>query len=154
MCTQTVRDILLKKHPIKQPPKHSTTIKSDVPLVEPHPVLFQGQLIHDTILRMDGTAGPSGLDVVSWKHICSSFKGASTDLCEALAVTSQVANPPFMPCVKFLNPQRLKLSSWYMQECLQLPKSPSCFEKHPPPVPTPFQDSNQYLPGRYPTTVC
>ena len=84
--TQTVRDILLEKHPPKQPPRHSSIIKPHVPLAEPHPVLFEkinGQLIQDTVLRMDGAAGPSGLDATSWKHLCTSFKGASTKLCES-----------------------------------------------------------------------
>ena len=36
--TQTVRDILLEKHPPKQPPRHSSIIKPHVPLAELHPV--------------------------------------------------------------------------------------------------------------------
>ena len=86
--TQTVRDILLDKHPPKQPPKDSTIIKPDTPSAEPHPVL-NGQMIRDTILRMDGGASPSGLDAASWKRLCTSFKGASTDLCESLAATAR-----------------------------------------------------------------
>ena len=76
--TRTVRDILLAK----QPPKDSTIIKPGTPSDEPHPVLFEeinGQMIRDTILRMDGAACPSGLDAASWKRLCTSFKGASTD---------------------------------------------------------------------------
>ena len=38
---------------------------------------------------MDGAAGPSGLDAASWKRLCTSFKGASTDLCESLAATAR-----------------------------------------------------------------
>ena len=38
---------------------------------------------------MDGKAGPSGLDVASWKHLCTSFKSVSTDLCESLAATAR-----------------------------------------------------------------
>ena len=57
-----------------------------------NPVIFEainGQLIRDTVLRMDGAAGPSGLDIAQWKRLCTSFKGASTDLCEALAATAR-----------------------------------------------------------------
>ena len=36
-------------------------------------------------MRMDGGAGPSGLDVSSWKRICSSFARESEDLCDSLA---------------------------------------------------------------------
>ena len=34
---------------------------------------------------MDGAAGPSGLDAAAWKHLCTSFKKASSDLCDSLA---------------------------------------------------------------------
>ena len=90
--TQTVRDVLYEKHPPKQLPKISTIIKPNTPSIEPHPVIFEainGQLIRDTVLRMDGAAGPSGLDTAQWKRLCTSFKGASTDLCEALATTAR-----------------------------------------------------------------
>ena len=38
---------------------------------------------------MDGAADPSGVDAASWKRLCTSFKGASTDLCESLAATAR-----------------------------------------------------------------
>ena len=38
---------------------------------------------------MDGVAGPSGLDAAAWKQLCTSFKSASTDLCDALALTAR-----------------------------------------------------------------
>ena len=85
---ETVREILLRKHPPKQSPKQSTIITPDAPIVEPHPVLFDkidGLLIRNTVLRMDGAAGPSGLDAAAWKRMCTSFRSASTDLCDALA---------------------------------------------------------------------
>ena len=46
-------------------------------------------MIRNTVLRMDGAAGPSGLDAASWKRLCTSFKGASTELCESLAATAR-----------------------------------------------------------------
>ena len=55
----------MKKHPPKQPPQQSSIIESDTQPIEPHSVLFEaidGQLICNTVLRMDGAAGPSGLD--------------------------------------------------------------------------------------------
>ena len=33
---------------------------------------------------MDGAAGPLGLDVLSWKRMCSSFRRESEDLCESI----------------------------------------------------------------------
>ena len=74
---ETVREILIKKHPPKQPPKQSTIIRPDSSIVEPHPVIFEkidGPLIRSTALRMDGAAGPSGLDAAVWKRMCTSFK--------------------------------------------------------------------------------
>ena len=87
----TVREVLQQKHPPKQPPTHlsiDTPNTSDTPRTEPHPILFDkidGQLIRNTVLRMDGAAGPSGLDAAAWKRLCTSFKTASADLCESLA---------------------------------------------------------------------
>ena len=102
--TQTVRDILLDKHPPIQPPKDSTIIKPDTPSDEPHPVLFEeinGQMIRDTKLTMDGAAGQSGLDAASWKCLCTAFKIASTDLCESLAATARQI------CTYYVDPRDL-----------------------------------------------
>ena len=81
---ETVQDVLLKKHPPKQPPRLSSLFESVSPPPEPHPVMFEvidGQLIRNTLLKMDGAAGPSGLDAAAWKRMCASFKTASADLC-------------------------------------------------------------------------
>ena len=89
---ETVHDILLKKHPSRQPPKAGALVTPDLPSSEPHPVLFDGidgQLIHKTVLKMDGAAGPSGLDAAAWKRLCSSFSSASEDLCESVAAMTR-----------------------------------------------------------------
>ena len=102
--TQTVRDVLIEKHPPKKPPKESAIIKPDTTSDEPHPVLFEeldGQMIRSTVLRMEGVAGPSGLDAASWKRLRTSFKGASTDLCESLAATARRI------CTCFVDPRGL-----------------------------------------------
>ena len=39
---------------------------------------------------MDEPAGPFSLDVASWKRLCTSFKGASTNLCESIAATARL----------------------------------------------------------------
>ena len=38
--------------------------------------------------RMHGAAGPSGVDALLWRRLCSSFKSASNDLCNALAAVA------------------------------------------------------------------
>ena len=89
---ETVREVLQKKHPPPQPLKHSSLMTADVPITEPHSVLFDkidGQLIRSTALRMDGAAGPSGLDAAAWKRLCTSFKPVSGDLCDSLASTAR-----------------------------------------------------------------
>ena len=84
----TVRDILLEKHPPGQPLNPSALLVPDPPAEEPHPVIFDqltGPLIRATALRTEGAAGPSGIDAQGWRRLCTSFRGASSDLCEALA---------------------------------------------------------------------
>ena len=85
-----VRDALIKKHPDPGPVSSAHCLLSETPPPdhEPHVVNF-GQidaiLIRRTILQMDGAAGPSGMDVSSWKRLCSSFGRESEDLCESIA---------------------------------------------------------------------
>ena len=47
---------------------------------------IDGHLIRNTILWMDGAAGPSGLDTAAWKRMYTSFKEASADLCKSIAL--------------------------------------------------------------------
>ena len=59
------------------------------------------KLIKGFILSTSGAAGPSGLDAKDWKHMCTSFKSASDDLCHAL---SEVAKHL---CVVYVDPTSL-----------------------------------------------
>lgn len=50
--------------------KEETIVNPNTPANEPHSIIFEqidGQLIHNTVLKMDGAAGPSGLDAAAWK---------------------------------------------------------------------------------------
>ena len=90
----TVHDALLMKHP---DPSHVVLSMSLVQVTpppdhDPHIVAFDqidGLLIRQTILKMDGAAGPSGMDASSWKKVCSSFVGESEDLCESIACVAR-----------------------------------------------------------------
>ena len=42
-------------------------------------------LIRSISLHVDGAAGPSNLDAHGWRRLCTSYHGASADLCNALA---------------------------------------------------------------------
>jgi len=89
----TVKDILLEKHPSPHLPKPSVLLSpSDFSAPPFHPSLFDnldGTLIRHTILHMDGAAGLSGLDVVSWKKLCTAFKGVSDTLCDSLSAVAR-----------------------------------------------------------------
>lgn len=83
---ERVCDVLLQKHPPKQPSRQISVVNPDSPPPEPHPVMFEvidRQLICNTVLKVDGAAGPSGLDATAWKRMCISFKTASADLCDS-----------------------------------------------------------------------
>ena len=53
-----------------------------------NPILFDGfnaGAIRSASLRTTGAAGPSGLDAIARRRLCSAFKSASVTLCSALA---------------------------------------------------------------------
>ena len=59
------------------------------------------------MLKVNGAAGPSGLDAHGWRRLCTCFKGASRDLCASLAsvarrICSSYVNPtliaPLLAC--------------------------------------------------------
>ena len=68
---QSVKKILLEKHPPAQPPHPSTIVTSHTPDVF-HSDLFDSispELIRSLELKINGTSGPSGLDAAAWKKI-------------------------------------------------------------------------------------
>ena len=82
----TVKDILLSKHPNNQPVYPDCILSSDPD--PPHPIIFDsidGNAIRSAALNIHGSSGPSGLDAYAWRRLCTSFKGASIDLCNSLA---------------------------------------------------------------------
>jgi len=94
-----VRDILADKHPIGQPAPPDAVIKDD--LLDVHPVLFDSldaTVIRSAALRTSGAAGPSGLDALGWRRLCTSFKSASMELCHSLASAAKRL------CTEFVDP--------------------------------------------------
>ena len=53
-------------------------------------------MIRSTVLHVDGAAGPSGLDAHSWRHLCTSFHNASSDLCCSLALVARKTATTFV----------------------------------------------------------
>ena len=111
--------MLTKKHPPKQLPKPSAILTSETPSNEPHPVFFEridGQFIHKIALRMDGAAGPSGLDAASWKSLCSCYSSSSTDLCSAIATIARKL------CSQYVDPE--SISAFVACRLIALDKQP------------------------------
>ena len=86
----SVRDILRSKHPTGCPADPETLLPSNTEPVNP---IIYDNLDADRILQAalhtKGAAGLSGLDAFVWRRLCSSFKSASNDLCQAIAATAK-----------------------------------------------------------------
>ena len=81
--TVTVREALRVKHPPGQPLITSAVVEPDPDLHELHPVFYEkldGALLRRIALKMDGAGGPSGLDGLGWKRLCTAFGIHSADL--------------------------------------------------------------------------
>ena len=89
---QTVREVLLEKHPAGQPVHPDTLLQSYTTASDVHPVLFDriyGELIRHFALRTEGSAGPSGVDSHGWRRMCTSFKKASLELYSSVAMVAR-----------------------------------------------------------------
>ena len=96
----TVGDILKSKHPQGQY-AHAECIIPSAPQ-DVHLVIFNSidaNAIRSAALRTTGSAGPSGLDAHEWRRLCTAFKGASTDLCNSLALVAKRL------CTKYVDPK-------------------------------------------------
>ena len=86
----SVKDVLISKHPKGQPVQPDCILSEDPQ--DPHPIIFDSidaNTIRSAALRVNGAAGPSGLDAHEWRRLCTSHKGASRDLCAALALVTR-----------------------------------------------------------------
>jgi len=87
--SHVIRDVLLEKHPPAQPLFQDFLIGSASEPSSVHPIIFdglRGPLICSAALQTFGTAGPSEVDAKGWRRLCTSFKSASNDFCEAIAL--------------------------------------------------------------------
>ena len=89
----TVFDELVKKHPDPSPVTPLSLINpGTTDLQSCHTVIFDcldGGLIRRTAVRIEGFAGPSGVDALGWKRLCTSFRTASSDLFPSLALVAK-----------------------------------------------------------------
>ena len=92
---QTAIDVLREKHPKgKVAPAETLLSESESHTAEFYhdPIVFEqitGEAIRQAALHTHGAAGPSGVDAYAWRRFCSSFKSASTDICNALAAVAR-----------------------------------------------------------------
>ena len=69
---ETVRESFLKKHsPGRLPPPPDE------------------DLIRITVIKTEGSAGPSGVVAAAWRRLCTSFKSCSIDLYQALSMVAR-----------------------------------------------------------------
>ena len=88
----TVLEILHSKHPEARQMQDEALVTTLEDPPEIHHVLFErltGASIRTAALRSQGAAGPSGIDAVGWRRMCTSFHRDSADLCEALAAVGR-----------------------------------------------------------------
>ena len=102
----TVLEELIKKHPSPSPASSSSLIVTDsTNFSHCHPVIFDclnDDVIRKVVLRMEGAAGPSGVDARGWRRLCTSFHSASVDLCRSLAMVARRI------CTSFVDPSTLQ----------------------------------------------
>ena len=86
----TVKDVLNSKHPQGQHLNPAFILPSAPQ--EVHPVIFESLdagAIRSAALRTSGSAGPSGLDAKEWRRLCTALKGASSNLCNSMALLAK-----------------------------------------------------------------
>ena len=81
-------------------------MEPDPDLQEPHPVFYErldGTLIQTVALKMDGVGGPSGIDGLGWKRLCTAFGPHSADLCNSLTSTTKRL------CTEYVDPKGIEV---------------------------------------------
>ena len=101
---KTVRDVLEDKHPDPAPIHPEAILSKDTTSVAFHPILFDSltaEVIQNSALHTEGSAGPSGVNALSWRRICTAFGQKSNDLCSALAAVARRI------CTTYVDPSSL-----------------------------------------------
>ena len=106
-CGQTVRDILKDKHPHSEPPHADAILSTHIATANRdfHPILFvsiTAEAIRRSALLTEGSAGPSGMDALCWRRLCTAFGEKSNELCSAIAAFAKKI------CTTFVDPTTLK----------------------------------------------
>ena len=89
-CGKSVRDILKDKHPHPKPPHPDVILSTDSTTANNafHPIVFDNitaESIRKSALLTEGLVGPSGMDALCWRCLCTAFGEKSNQLCSAIA---------------------------------------------------------------------
>ena len=106
-CGKSVHDILMDKHPHPMPLHTDAILTEDITAASSdfHPVLFDSitaEAIRRSALLTEGSAGPSGMDALSWRRLCTAFGEKSNHLCFAIAAFARRI------CTTYVDPSSLK----------------------------------------------
>ena len=85
-------DILQDNHPQGKISTQECLLNPTTESPAVHPILYDnlnGDAILQTALHTQGAAGPAGLDAHARRRMCTSFKSALQDLCQALAAVGR-----------------------------------------------------------------
>ena len=95
----TVFDELVKKHPDPFPATPLSLNNPDTTnLQNSQTFIFDcldGGLICCTGVHIEEFAGPSAVDALGWRHLCTSFRTAFSDLCHSLALVARHISTTF-----------------------------------------------------------
>ena len=84
-----------------------------------HPIIFEsmdGEAIRKAALHTEGSTGPSGIDAAGWRRMCTSFRKASSDLCNSISsVAKRISSEYLDPSI---------LSSYTASRLIELSKNP------------------------------
>ena len=95
---KTVMDVLEEKHPDPKP-AYPEALLEEADNDSFHPAIFDNltaESIRAAALHTQGAAGPSGLDALSWRRLCTAFGQKSNDLCAALAAVARRISTTFI----------------------------------------------------------
>ena len=114
---KTVLDVLREKHPSGKEANTDNLIERQEGNF--HPIIFDcidGETIRRAALNTEGAAGPSGVDAIGWRRLCTSFRGASDELCLSMASVARRISS------EYVDPE--SLSSYIACRLIALDKKP------------------------------
>ena len=101
---KSFRDVLEEKHPDPRPIHPDVILDTSTVDNNYHPILFDKitpEMIRNSALHTEGSAGTSGMDALCWRRLCTSFGEKSNELCSAIAAFARRI------CTTYIDPSGL-----------------------------------------------